>query len=294
MFQVIFTLDYEIHGNGDGDPFKLMVEPTDRLLDICDKYGAKLTIMADVAEILKFKEYYERTNSDKFAYNAIMEQLRRALSNGHDVQLHVHSGYFNSEYKNGKWEQSWDEYDLAKLSYSKIFERIKLCRNFLENNLREVKFDYKCTVFRASNWSMVPTKNIYRALVGNGIKIDTSVFKYGKRSGKVKFDYSSAESPIIPWFANENDICKKDNSGKLLEIPIYCERRSFFAFISIIRIFRMIRAQFHKHDKVIINKNVDLNSKPLISRKKKKKNYKKNSWPVWRKACLEIRFQSSQ
>ena len=54
MLNVIFTIDYEIHGNGEGSPHELMVEPTRRLLDLFEKYGAKLTIMADVAEILKF------------------------------------------------------------------------------------------------------------------------------------------------------------------------------------------------------------------------------------------------
>ena len=51
MQKLIFTLDYEIHGNGDGDPFELMVEPTNRLMDLLDEYGAKLVIFADVAEI---------------------------------------------------------------------------------------------------------------------------------------------------------------------------------------------------------------------------------------------------
>ena len=56
MLSVIHTLDYEIHGNGDGCSHALMVEPTARLLDLFDQFGAKLTIMADVAEILKFRE----------------------------------------------------------------------------------------------------------------------------------------------------------------------------------------------------------------------------------------------
>ena len=49
VVRVIFTLDYEIHGNGEGCPYELMVEPTARLLRLFDAYGAKLTIMADIA-----------------------------------------------------------------------------------------------------------------------------------------------------------------------------------------------------------------------------------------------------
>ncbi len=32
-----------------------MIEPTYRMMSLFDKYGAKLTIMADVAEILKLE-----------------------------------------------------------------------------------------------------------------------------------------------------------------------------------------------------------------------------------------------
>ena len=67
MMNLIFTLDYEIHGNGDGSPYELMVEPTYRLMDLLEKYNGKLTILADVAEILCFKRYYEETGEDKLA-----------------------------------------------------------------------------------------------------------------------------------------------------------------------------------------------------------------------------------
>ena len=124
MLKIIFTLDYEIHGNGDGCPYQLIVEPTYRLMNLMEKYGAKLTIFADMAEILKFKEFYEVNGSDKFHYLKIKDQIQQAVLHGHDVQLHIHSSYFNSEYRNGKWEQSWEEYDFANLKYEVILDRI--------------------------------------------------------------------------------------------------------------------------------------------------------------------------
>src|SRR5579871_5708006 len=96
MLKVLFTVDYEIHGNGDGNPYDLMVEPTNRMMDLFDSYGAKLTIMADIAEILKFKQYEEQFGRDDYQYNAIAAQLRDAIRRGHDVQLHIHSSYFNA------------------------------------------------------------------------------------------------------------------------------------------------------------------------------------------------------
>jgi hypothetical protein len=247
MFQVIFSIDYEIHGNGDGSPYKLMVEPTDRILKLFNKYGAKLTIFADVAEILKFKEFYELTGNDRFCYLQIIEQLKNAVIEGHDVQLHIHSSYFNAECVSGKWKQNWDEYNLAELSFQRINEIVKCGKQFLEGLLKPIDTYYCCNVFRAANWSMMPTQNIAKALIINEFIIDSSVFKYGKGNGRVKFDYSDANSEVIPWFADVSDINKEDKNGTILEVPIYCENRYLLSFINWLRIFRFIRAKFHKH-----------------------------------------------
>jgi hypothetical protein len=96
MLKVLFTLDYEIHGNGEGSPRKLMIEPTGRLLRLFDQYGAKLTIMAEIAEILRFKEYAEEQKRDDWNYGGIVSQLQQAVTSGHDVQLHIHSSYFGA------------------------------------------------------------------------------------------------------------------------------------------------------------------------------------------------------
>src|SRR5215475_14011800 len=120
MLKAVFTLDYEIHGNGDGCPHALMVEPTQRMLDQFDRYGAKLTIMADVAEILKFKEYKERTGRDDYHYDAIANQLKDAVKRGHDVQLHLHASYFNARHEDGRWIQDWSEYNFASLPLERL------------------------------------------------------------------------------------------------------------------------------------------------------------------------------
>lgn len=271
MFKIIFSLDYEIHGNGDGSPYEMMVEPTKRLIELLNKYDAKLTILADVAEILKFKEYYEQFNKDDYFYSDILDQLKNAVTNGHDVQLHLHSSYLNSVYENKRWKQDWSEYNLAALEYDRIDEIIKLGKNFLETLLIPIKPAYECYVFRAAGWSMSPSKNIINTLINNGIKIDTSVWKYGVYETKViNFDYTNAFSEIIPWFLNEKDVCKKDNKGKLLEVPIYCDKKKIWSFITPIRIFRIIRALRHKH-------RVSEDGYQITSYKKKKSKLKKIS-----------------
>lgn len=245
MLKVIFTLDYEIHGNGDGCPESLMVEPTRRLLALLDRYGAKLTIMADVAEILKFREYREQFGRDDYHYAAIANQLRKAVEGGHDVQLHLHSSYFNAQFKDGHWEQDWSEYNFASLPPERMDWMVRAGKTHLEELLRPVNPGYECVAFRAANWSVSPARNVVRSLANNGVRIDTSVFKYGRREGIVNFDYSNAPSDLIPWPVHEEDICRRKDGAKLIEVPIYCERRWIGAFLSPGRVFRARMTRAH-------------------------------------------------
>lgn len=245
MLKVIFTLDYEIYGNGEGCPYELMVEPTRRMMDLFERHGAKLTIMADVAEILKFHEYKEQFGRDDYYYEAIAEQLREAVRRGHDVQLHLHASYFNARYENGRWHQDWSEYNFAGLPFERLNEVVRIGKQYLEGLLKPVDPKYECMAFRAANWAVSPSRNVVRALVQNGIRIDTSVFKYGRREGIVSFDYSDAPSEIEPWPVDEDDICRRNDAGKLIEVPIYCERRWIGAFLTPNRVQRVLMTRGH-------------------------------------------------
>jgi hypothetical protein len=245
-----------------------MVEPTYRTIELFDKYGAKLTIMADVAEILKFKEYYEKHNNDKFFYEEIVQQLQYAIKNGHDVQLHIHSSYYGAEFQDGKWNSNWAEYNLAKLKIERQNEIIAEGKKFLEDILKQVDSNYNCFVFRAANWSMIPSVNISKALIKNGIKIDSSVFKYGSRSGMVNFDYSSAFSETVPWPVKENDVRERDENGRLIEFPIYCENRSLKDFISLNRFYRVMQSRLHNFKE----------SKPFLELQKESKEKQNESF----------------
>jgi hypothetical protein len=223
-----------------------MVEPTARLLDLFDRYGAKLTIMADVAEILKFREYKEHFGRDDYHYDAIVAQLRDAIRRGHDVQLHLHCSYFNARFVDGRWQQDWSEYNFAGLSEERLNQVIRIGKDFLEEELRPGDPDYRCYVFRAANWAVSPSRYVVRALVNNGFEIDTSVFKYGRRHGLVSFDYTNAPSHLEPWLVDEEDICRRKENGTLLEVPIYCERRWLGAFLSSNRFYRLNQSRHHR------------------------------------------------
>ena len=247
MYKVLFTSDFEIHGSGMGSPKDLVVDPTTRMLDQLDRYGGKLTIMADIGEILKFKEYAERTGDDRFFWGAIARQMQRAVSTGHDVQLHIHSSYFNATWDESKgyWKQDYTEYDLASLPYERVRDMIRQGKHLLEATCRVAKPDYECFAFRAANWSMQPSPNIVRALIDEGFRIDTSVWKFGRYDDLVKFDYTGAFSDLVPWPVDASDVCRRDPEGKLFEFPIYTEEQPLWVFLTANRVYRVIAQRLH-------------------------------------------------
>lgn len=246
-YKLYFTLDYEIHGNGDGNPYQLLVEPTYRLMDMLERYGQRVTIMADVAEILCFKRYKEETGKDDFYVTEIEQQLCDAIHRGHDVQLHIHSSYFKASWNGIHFDQCIEEYNMAALPHERINEMVGQCVEYLESLLKPIKSDYKVWLYRAANWSMMPTPILYKVLTEYGITHDTSVYKGGCQGGNVCYDYRNAHDNLLSYQASSQDINIYDPAGQIVEMPIYTEMRPFWDFISPIRVFRMVRAKFHKH-----------------------------------------------
>ena len=167
------------------------------------------------------------------------------MRTGHDVQLHVHPAYFNAQLVGDRWALDYAEYDLARLSLERIDAIVRSGKTYLEQLLRPVEASYACVASRSANWSMHPSPNVVRALVGNGIQIDTSVFKYGRRAGAVQFDYRDAHSQLVPWRVDHADVCRADPEGELLEFPIYSEHRRIHGFISANRVHRAIQSRLH-------------------------------------------------
>ena len=139
MVNIILTLDYEIHGNGQGSPLKLMVKPVEALVRHLDKYGAKLTVMADTVEILKFRSL-KISDSDICHYQSIEDQLKFLINQGHDVQLHIHPAYYQAEYHDEQWHLNYNHYHLCKMPPDLMQVMIFEGKEYLSSLFCEVPF----------------------------------------------------------------------------------------------------------------------------------------------------------
>lgn len=211
MIHFIFTLDYEIYGNGQGSLKELVYGPTQKLINLFNEYDYKFVNFIEVAELIKIKEY----DSDPYI-SKVENQIQEMYSNGFEIGLHIHPQWFNASFNGTAWNLDYDEYNLCKIGKGKIDKYIKICIRYLKSLLGR---NYNPVSFRAGGWLIQPTVNIYQTLIDSGIQVDSSVFK-GGLSRYYGLDFRKSIGNGYYWKFS-NDVNAEDKRGKLIEIPIY-------------------------------------------------------------------------
>lgn len=227
MKHLILTLDYELYGDGSGDVFEQMIQPTERILSICDLYGIKLTLFFEVLEYIRLKQEWGRGNNMGYVDNpvgAIEQQLQKMAENGHDIQLHVHPQWVNARFEDGSWQVDFDNWRLGDFDvpqdYS-IEDMLREGKETIEALVRPVCPDYECTILRAGGYNVMPSGPVYRAMVNTGLRVDSSVYPGGFEDGDLScFDFRAASLQQDHWPTLAEDFCSSAEGSQVLEIPI--------------------------------------------------------------------------
>ncbi len=217
---VAMTVDYETwHPVPEGRRIDWDVDvfrPTARLLDIGDRHGIRLTLMAEIGEFFWLRE------NDAAIAARMEDQWRDALRRGHDVQLHLHPNWLpelGANFVNGRWSWDWSRSTAADYP-GDLTLLITRCRDALESVLRSVDPDYKVSCFRAGSYEAQPFERLHDALLANGIEYDSSVYA-GHRHDDRHYDYSLAYSGQLPYFASRLDpqLRAPPAEQRLIELP---------------------------------------------------------------------------
>ena len=223
MLECIFTIDYEIYGNGEGSLKELVFEPAERLKTIFDKVGAKFVVFVEAAELEKIDTFRTDASIDQ-----VKDQIREFYEEGFEIGLHLHPQWCNARYQGTKWDLDYTEYNLCTLSQRRITEIVERSIAYLRKVLEAP--DFTPLSFRAGNWLFQPTAAAARVLTEHGIKIDSSVFKGGLQH-KHKLDYRRAIKNGYYWTFGD-DVAASDPGGPLIEIPIYADMVPFWKLIT--------------------------------------------------------------
>ena len=227
MIECIFTLDYEIYGSGEGSLRNLVLDPTQRLAELFQEFGAPFVVFAEAVEFAKMEE----TQSDPDTV-AVGGQLRELRAAGHEIALHLHPWWANAQCEGGRWHLDWSERSICALQP----ERVEAIVSGAIQYLREILNDPHFTPlsFRSGLWVMQPTPVIAKVLARHGVEVDSSLFK-GGRIRALGVDYRPAMANGSSWRFG-NDVNMPDPHGTLLEIPIHTQMVPFWRMLGVKRL----------------------------------------------------------
>lgn len=222
MLTVLFTLDYEIYGNGKGSLEELVLEPTRRLAALFQEFSAPFVVFAEALEFAKMEE----AQSDP-AIAEVRTQLRSLRAAGHEIGLHLHPWWANARRENGQWRLDWTERNICALPERRISQIVELAIAYLRDALGDPGFTP--VSFRSGLWLMQPTQPMARVLNRHGVLIDSSVFK-GGLTRELGLDYRPALKNGAAWRFSD-DVNIPDSLGPMLELPIHTEMVPFWKML---------------------------------------------------------------
>ncbi len=227
MIECIFTIDYEIYGNGEGSLRELVYEPAEKLREIFRKRNAPFVAFIEVAEL----ERMEAEGTDP-AIDLVKKQIREFYGDGFELGLHLHPQWYSARYENGRWLLDYSEYNLCTLPQERIVQIVDRSIAYLRKVLGVI--DFTPHSFRAGNWLFQPTRSAANLLAERGIKVDSSVFKGGLQH-QHKLDYRRALRNGYYWtFTGQVDV--PDPDGSLLELPIHTQMVPFWQMLTTKRV----------------------------------------------------------
>jgi hypothetical protein len=228
MKDLVLSFDYELFGDGSGDVFEDIINPTKRILDLCEVYNIKSTIFFEAIEYIKLKMEWDKGNSMGYVNNpieAIEKQIINAALSGHDIQLHIHPQWFNAKYINNKWEVDLNNWRLGNFNNGSkygIKSLLEEGKNSLENLIRSVIPNYKCMALRAGGYNITPSDEVYSAMKELNLKIDSSIYPGGYENGHLSdFDYHDVPLNLDYWWVDSNDIRRTSINQIIIEFPIF-------------------------------------------------------------------------
>ena len=219
-----FVDDWELSGDGSGDPHELQFAPMRRLVEIYNAHGIRGSFNAEVLQQLTFRQFQDQHPELKGLADEWDDSVRETFRQGHDIQLHIHPQWTSAEYQDGKWKLTGD---WSILNYTAEQARALIARGteYLETLLRPIDPDYECVSFRSGSWCIAPSPFVLNLLAEFGIVFDMSIvggLRYDTR--RIKLDYSNCEEDFLPYYPTMTDARRVSSKRE----PIVCVPTNYF------------------------------------------------------------------
>ncbi len=190
-----------------------------------------MTLFSDVTSVWSYRDHQpESSYPEDFE-----QQLCDAISDGHDVQLHLHPHWSTTTFDGTEWQVDDTYYKLSDLGFgARKFPTLPTAEEVIArgcSHLRELLLPidpaYECIAFRAGGYGIQPNeRQVFEALLSAGIRIESSVvpgFKYSSNVNAIDFTRLPAGINYYLSAATGLDTAAVDG---LFEIPIPAYRES--------------------------------------------------------------------
>lgn len=172
MLNVSLTTDFECYSPSIDGKIKVdirnqMIEPAKFLSDLAIKYNAKISFFL---EIIEWERFHHITDLSK-DISDLDELIKYLLDKGHDIQIHSHSEWVTSTYRNGLWYRQWEGPDNAHEILDDFFILFDIAMERLVSLLPN---SYEPCCFRAGAYRVDPVDVLFPPLYKRGLIADSS------------------------------------------------------------------------------------------------------------------------
>ena len=217
--KILLSFDHELSLGGARCYETNLFSPTYKIISLANKLNVPITLFTDVLCAKRFKEWDEEG-----FFKPYVDQIINAIQHKHDVQLHLHPHWLDSDFKEGKYIPS------KNFKLSDFYDRewpnnipgiVKQGVDFLTELCENQDSDYMCIAYRAGGYNLSPrTKEILSSLYENGIMIESSVTKgFYFRSGVSEINFRKMPKKAN-WFISKNGPIEREANSGLFEVPI--------------------------------------------------------------------------
>ena len=212
-----FVDDWEVRGNGSGDPRVLQFAPMRRLAEVYEKYRVRGSFNAEVMQQLTYRNMQGRYPELRVVADEWEQVVTDVFRQGHDIQLHLHPQWTGGEYEG---HYSWNlrgDWSIINYSSHQIRALLLSGKQYLETLLRKVDPAYSCVSFRAGSWCAAPSDSLLPTLAELGFVFDMSIVA-GLRydTSQVRLDYTQCEEPFLPYYPEMNDARSVSRTGQAM------------------------------------------------------------------------------
>ncbi len=214
--KIVLSLDYEVFfGSNTGTVEKALLDPTNALLRVADRFGFKFALFVDAGFLIRLHEQSAQFPALRVDLDAVRKQLETLHRQGHDLQLHIHPHWEDCHWDGTRWVVDTRRYrlhDFPPAQIEQIVSRYKAA-------LTEFSGNEQVFAYRAGGWVIQPFERIREALRSNGIYVDSTVFSGGTADSATHFfDFRGA--PDKSSWRFEADPLREQEDGYFLEVPI--------------------------------------------------------------------------